>query len=193
MNIQALLHKVTEHQRKKTVPDLRAGDTVRVHYKIKEGNKERIQVFEGLVIAVKSPNTVQGSFTVRKIASGVGVERTFPLHSPWIAKIERVKTGKVRRAKLYFVRRLATSPRKFRLKDKGIEGTVWADVVDTAEPTAESTEDATEATVAEPAPTSDNAGNDVSDESAGEPSGATSSDVAATPEEVSDSSPESQN
>lgn len=88
--------------------DFRAGDTVKVHQKIKEGDKTRVQVFEGLVLARKHGAEVGGTFTVRKVASGVGVERIFPLYSPIIDKIEIVKRSKVRRAKLYHVREKAT-------------------------------------------------------------------------------------
>jgi large subunit ribosomal protein L19 len=81
----------------------KVGDTIRVHYKIVEGKSERIQVFEGLCIAMKRDG-IKRTFTVRKISYGVGVERTFPLHSPRIEKIEVVRYGKVRRAKLYYIR-----------------------------------------------------------------------------------------
>lgn len=90
---------------KKNPPEVKAGDTVRVHQRIKEGNKERVQVFEGLVIATKHGRGLDGTFTVRKIAAGgVGVERTYPLHSPNIIKVERIKTADVSRAKLYYMR-----------------------------------------------------------------------------------------
>ncbi len=88
----------------KTVPEVKTGYTVRVHQKIKEGGKERIQIFEGLVIKVGSGEGLDKTFTVRKIASGVGVEKIFPLYSENIAKIEVVKKAKVRRAKLYYMR-----------------------------------------------------------------------------------------
>jgi len=90
---------------KESLPDLRPGDTVRVHQKIQEGDKERIQVFEGLVIARKHHKEVGATFTVRKVISGVGVEKIFPLHSPKIEKIEILRRGKVRRAKLYYLRK----------------------------------------------------------------------------------------
>src|SRR5579872_4337606 len=99
MNIQELINFVEKPKLRANIADIGVGDSVRVHYKIREGNKERTQVYEGLVIALKGGKSIQGSFTVRKISYGVGVERTFPLHSPWIIKIERVKSGKVRRAK----------------------------------------------------------------------------------------------
>lgn len=88
---------------RKDLPRFKPGDTVRVHVKIKEGDKYRIQVFEGVVIAVRRSGS-GSSFTVRKISFGYGVERIFPVHSPVINKIEVVKSGKVRRAKLYYLR-----------------------------------------------------------------------------------------
>jgi large subunit ribosomal protein L19 len=87
------------------LPDFRAGDTVRVHVKVVEGNKERIQVFQGVVIARKGGG-IRETFTVRKVSGGVGVERVFPLHSPSIDRIEVVRRGRVRRAKLYYLRDL---------------------------------------------------------------------------------------
>lgn len=88
------------------IPDFKPGFTVKVHNRIKEGGKERIQIFEGLVIARKGGNGANATFMVRKIASGVGVERIYPLHSPNIAKIEVVKDDVVRQSKLYYVRKL---------------------------------------------------------------------------------------
>ena len=87
------------------LPEFRAGDTVRVHVRVVEGNKQRIQVFQGVVIARRGGGTRE-SFTVRKISGGIGVERVFPLHSPSLDKIEVVRHGKVRRAKLYYLREL---------------------------------------------------------------------------------------
>ena len=95
-----------EAEQKKEVPALKAGQTVRVHVKVVEGEKERTQVFEGVVIAI-SRNGSRSTFTVRKISYGVGVERIFPLHSPRIDKIQVVSSGKVRRAKLYYLRELS--------------------------------------------------------------------------------------
>ena len=85
------------------LPEFQAGDTVKVHVRVVEGNKERVQVFEGVVIARRGSG-INESFTVRKLSFGVGVERTFPLHSPIMAKIEFVTRGDVRRAKLYYLR-----------------------------------------------------------------------------------------
>ena len=113
-----------------TVIDLKPGDTARVHYKIREGAKERIQIFEGLVIESRLNRAGVGRFTVRKIASGVGVERMFVLPSPWVAKIERVKSGKVRRAKLNFVRRFATAPKKLRFKHQDRASQTWLAAVE---------------------------------------------------------------
>ncbi len=96
--------KIIEEQLKKDLPEIKPGQTIRVYQKIKEGGKERIQPFEGLVIAQKHGRGINSTFTVRKIASGVGVERTYPLHSPAINKIKILKTAKVRRAKLYYMR-----------------------------------------------------------------------------------------
>jgi large subunit ribosomal protein L19 len=87
------------------LPAFTAGDTVKVHVKIKEGEKERIQVFQGVVIS-KSKGALSASFTVRKVSYGIGVERVFPLHSPIIDKIEVVTRGRVRRAKIYYLRKL---------------------------------------------------------------------------------------
>ncbi len=88
---------------KKQWPDFRPGDTIRVHYLIKEGDKERIQLYEGTVLRIRGED-LNKTFTVRRVSHGVGVERTFPYHSPWIAQIEIVKKGKVRRARLYYLR-----------------------------------------------------------------------------------------
>jgi large subunit ribosomal protein L19 len=96
--------KHIEESQLRGLPAFRVGNTVKVHQKIREGSKERVQVFEGLVIARKGGNGVNATFMVRKIASGVGVERIYPLHSPNIVKLEVVKSPIVRQAKLYYVR-----------------------------------------------------------------------------------------
>jgi large subunit ribosomal protein L19 len=100
-----LIREVTQQYLKSDIPEFRAGDTVKVHVRLKEGEKERVQVFEGLVISRKHGG-VSETFTVRKISSGIGVERTFPLHTPSVAKLEVVRRGQVRRAKLYYIRGL---------------------------------------------------------------------------------------
>ena len=94
---------LTSEQLKTDLPEIGVGDTVKVHAKIKEGNRERIQVFEGTIISKKGGG-ISETFTVRRVAYGVGVEKTFPLHSPNVEKIEVVRHGKVRRAKLYYLR-----------------------------------------------------------------------------------------
>jgi len=91
-------------ERRGDLPAIRPGDTVRVHVRVVEGNRERPQVFEGVVLEVKKPNNYDGCFRVRRVAHGVGVERTFPVHSPTIARIEVLTHGDVRRAKLYYLR-----------------------------------------------------------------------------------------
>ncbi|MDP2641499.1 MAG: 50S ribosomal protein L19 [Candidatus Yanofskybacteria bacterium] len=95
---------ITKAQLKQDLPDIKPGDTIRVHQKVKEGAKERIQVFEGTVLAQKHGRGLNATMTVRKISMGVGVERIFPIHSPSITKIEVMKRSKVRRAKLYYLR-----------------------------------------------------------------------------------------
>ena len=97
---------LTNEQLKKEVPVVNVGDTVRVHNKIKEGTRERVQIFEGTVIAKKNGG-ISETFTVRRISYGVGVEKTFPLHSPNVEKVETVRQGKIRRAKLYYLRGLS--------------------------------------------------------------------------------------
>ena len=98
-----LMQAFTEKYKKAEPPVVAVGDTVRVHLKVKEGNRERIQVFQGDVIRLQGAGSRE-TFTVRKVSYGVGVERTFPVHSPKIAKLEVVRHGKVRRAKLYYLR-----------------------------------------------------------------------------------------
>ncbi|MDC3416415.1 50S ribosomal protein L19 [Aquibacillus salsiterrae] len=100
-----LIEEITKEQLRTDHPDFRPGDTVKVHVKVVEGNRERIQVFEGVVIK-RQNGGISETFTVRKISYGVGVERTFPVHSPRIDKVEVSRRGKVRRAKLYYLRNL---------------------------------------------------------------------------------------
>ena len=110
-----LMKSITEEYEKKDIPEFSVGDTVRVHIKIKEGNRERIQVFEGYVLK-RQNGGISETFTVRRIASGVGVEKTFPLHSPRIEKIEFVRKGDVRRAKLNYMR--SRTGKAARIKNK---------------------------------------------------------------------------
>ena len=98
-----VIRAVESSQMRTDLPGFRTGDTVKVHVKIKEGDKYRIQIFEGVIIARKH-NGISSTFTVRKVSSGYGVERIFPTHSPIIEKLEIVKSGKVRRARLYYLR-----------------------------------------------------------------------------------------
>jgi len=98
-----IIKSIEHEQLKNKIPELKIGDTVKVHVKIKEGNKERIQVFEGIIIK-KQGGGVNATFTVRKISYGVGVEKTFLVHSPLVEKVEVVRVGKARRAKLYYLR-----------------------------------------------------------------------------------------
>lgn len=112
----ALLTKFINKHKRTDIPEFRPGDTVRVHVKIKEGDKERLQAFEGTVIARK--NTGMGeTITVRKISFGHGVERIFPLHAPVIERIEVVRTGRVRRAKLYYLRELKGKAARLRERE----------------------------------------------------------------------------
>lgn len=110
-----LLRAVTEEQLRSDLPSFRPGDTVRVHVKVREGQRERIQVFEGVVIRRRGSG-ISETYTVRKISYSVGVERTFPVHSPKVDKIEVMRRGKVRRAKLYYLRGL--SGKRARIKER---------------------------------------------------------------------------
>ena len=146
-----IIKSIEHEQLKNKIPELKIGNTVRVHVKIKEGNKERIQVFEGIIIK-KQGGGVNETFTVRKISYGVGVEKTFLVHSPLVEKVEVVRVGKVRRAKLYYLRdRIgkASKPKErigARIEDREI--TVKEDLVE--EPVEET---ATEAVAEEVATT----------------------------------------
>ena len=106
----------------KKVPDIRPGDTIKVHQKIKEGDKERIQIFEGVVIARKHGKGISSTITVRKVVDQVGVERIFPVHSPSLEKIEVVKSSKVRRSKLYYLR--TAKGTKSKLKNKELAAAI---------------------------------------------------------------------
>jgi large subunit ribosomal protein L19 len=111
-----IIEQIEASQLKAGVPELRPGDTVRVHVKVIEGEKERIQVFEGIVIR-RTRGANRASFTVRKVSYGVGVERTFPLHSPRLDRIDVVTHGQVRRARLYYLREL--SGKAARIEEEG--------------------------------------------------------------------------
>lgn len=112
---QQLIDQITSQYIKTDVPEFRPGDNVKVHVKIKEGNRERVQIFEGLVIKRRGGG-ISETFTVRKISYNVGVERTFPIHTPNIERIEVIRRGKVRRAKLNYIRKL--SAKAARIKER---------------------------------------------------------------------------
>ncbi|NMB39837.1 MAG: 50S ribosomal protein L19 [Parcubacteria group bacterium] len=116
----------TETEVKKGIPDIKPGDTVKVYQKITDVRddkvKERIQVFEGIVLAKKHGKGISATITVRKVIDGVGVERIFPLHSPFIEKIEIVRSSKVRRAKLYYLREAKGKKAKLKMKEGGSQG-----------------------------------------------------------------------
>ena len=122
MNRGALIKLVESRYVRTDLPEFRPGDTVRVSYKVKEGNRTRIQDFEGIVIRIRR-NGFNTTFTVRKVSYGVGVERIFPLHSPLIQKLDIVQRGRARRAKLYFIRNLSDREirRKLRADRKRID------------------------------------------------------------------------
>lgn len=133
------LEQIEQGFLKKDVPNVIIGSTVRVHVRIKEGEKERIQVYEGVVIRKKGGSNRE-TFTVRKVSYGIGVERIFPLHSPFVTKVETVREGKVRRAKLYYIRertgRAARIPEKERVyATKKKKGDAATQSVQLAEPT----------------------------------------------------------
>lgn len=121
----------------KKIPDVRPGDTIKVHQKVKEGTKERVQIFEGVVIAKKHGVGLNATITVRKAVDSIGVERIFPLHAPFIEKIEILRSGKARRSKLYFLR--DAKGKKSRLKVKKVKDFSAAIVEDSkVEPVVES-------------------------------------------------------
>lgn len=110
-----IIERIEREQMRLDMPDFAPGDTVKVHVKIKEGDKQRIQVYEGVVIARKNAG-IGSSFTVRKISDGIGVERVFQLHSPSIEKVDVVTRGRVRRAKIYYLRNLRGKAARIREK-----------------------------------------------------------------------------
>ena len=149
--IMNVLDAVDAASLRKDIPQFRAGDELKIHVRVIEGSKSRIQVFQGIVIR-RQGDGVRETFTIRKISYGVGVERTFPVHTPVIEKIELVKKGDVRRAKLYYLRDLRGKAAKIREKRDGIEG--YGDgILSTPEPVAVATpvvEEVVEAAVEAP-------------------------------------------
>ena len=119
-----LIAEFTKYQLRSDIPDIRPGDTVKVFQKVKEGNKERVQSFEGLVIARKHGRGISAAITVRKVAGGIGIERGFPIHSPAIQKIEVLKRSKVRRAKLYYIREKAAKETRRKMRTLRVPETV---------------------------------------------------------------------
>ncbi|MBC2856380.1 MAG: 50S ribosomal protein L19 [Cetobacterium sp.] len=111
---EKLIQLVEQNYLRNDIPTFKAGDTIAVHYKVKEGNKERVQLFEGVVIRVNGGGIAK-TFTIRKVTSGIGIERIIPVNSPMIEKIDVLKVGKVRRSKLYYLR--ALSGKKARIKE----------------------------------------------------------------------------
>jgi large subunit ribosomal protein L19 len=120
MNKQHLIESVTEEQLKSDFPEFSVGDTLDVHVRIIEGDKERVQVYQGVLIAMKGRG-VNTTITVRRIVANEGVERIFPLHSPRLAKIEVVRRGDARRAKLYFLRERVGKSRRLRDRRRGLK------------------------------------------------------------------------
>ena len=116
-----LVQVIENAQLKTDLPAFAPGDTVIVSVKVKEGDRERLQAFEGVVIAIKNRG-LNSAFTVRKISGGVGVERIFPLHSPFIEQIEVAKEGSVRRARIYYLRNLTGKKARIKEKKRGVEG-----------------------------------------------------------------------
>ncbi len=152
-----IIKSIEHEQLKNKIPDLHVGDTIRVHQRIKEGNRERIQVFEGIVIK-KQGGGLNATFTVRRVAYGVGVEKTFLIHSPMVEKVEVVRVGKARRAKLYYLRdRVGKSAKtkenlRARIENKEIivkEELVEEPVVEVNETVVEEVIDTAEATKTE--------------------------------------------
>ena len=145
-----IIKSIEHEQLKSKIPELKVGNTVRVHVRIKEGNKERIQVFEGIIIK-KQGGGLNATFTVRKISYGVGVEKTFLVHSPLVEKVELVRVGKARRAKLYYLRdrvgKAAKTKEQIGARIENREITVKEEFVE--EPVAEEVAEVVETPVAE--------------------------------------------
>lgn len=146
-----ILDSVTKDYLKKDIPAFNVGDQVKVHIKIKEGNRERIQIFEGFVLK-RQNGGIGETFTVRRIASGVGVEKTFPLHSPWVEKIEIVRRGDVRRAKLNYMRERTGKAAKIKVKEGEArlkKAKEWEEELPVEEPVVEAAPEVAEEVVAE--------------------------------------------
>ena len=144
-----LIAEIEKGQLKSDIPKFNVGDTVRVHFSIVEGNKERIQIFEGVVIARANGESANGNFTVRRVSYNEGVERVFPLHSPRLDKVEVIQEGQVRRAKLHYLR--DRSGKAARVKQQGfagkkIDSPVISPLEGSPEPVEESTVEAAEGT-----------------------------------------------
>jgi large subunit ribosomal protein L19 len=136
-----LLEKFDKEQERRGIPEFRPGDTVKVHVKIVEGEKERIQAFQGVVIR-KRASGCRASFTVRKVSYGVGVERIFPLHSPTIERIEVIQRGRVRRSRLYYLRKLRGKKARIRARKVGLQVPEPQETEEAGEETEEVPEDA---------------------------------------------------
>ena len=151
-----IIKSIEHEQLKNKIPELKIGDTVKVHQRIKEGNRERIQVFEGIIIK-KQGGGVNATFTVRRVAYGVGVEKTFLVHSPMVEKVELVRVGKARRAKLYYLRdrigKAAKTKEDVGARIENREIVIKEDLAEVSEEVDEVVEATTEATVEETAET----------------------------------------
>lgn len=150
MNRQEIIRAVESASLRRDLPEIRVGDTVDVHYRILEGNKERIQIFNGVVIAIRGSGS-QRMFTVRRIVANEGVERIFPLYSPKIAKIEIKRHAHVRRAKLYYLRERVGKRRRLRDAKRGLEAAQLPEQETPAEATPPSTDTTTAASASSPA------------------------------------------
>ncbi len=137
-----------QSQVKKDIPDIRSGDTVRIYQKTEEKGKEKSQIFEGLVIARKHGKGVSGTITVRRVISGIGVEKIFPVHSPVIEKIEIIKRSRVKRAKLYFLRKAKGKRGKLK-KEELSEAIVWEEPKEKSEEIKKETSEETEEKIQE--------------------------------------------
>lgn len=129
-----IIHESEKGQLRTDIGEIRPGDTIKVYQRIKEGDKERIQPFEGLVIARKHGNGISATMTVRKISDGIGVERIFPIHSPMIQKVDVLKRSRVRRARLYYIRTKAAKEARRKMKTErsviGAEAVIHSDPSD---------------------------------------------------------------